>query len=455
MKSNKISWSIFLIIILIFTLIQTKGLTNIVPGDETVYLYMGKSITEGKLPYKDFFYAHPPLHIFIIAFLYNIYGFNILTLKLIPFLSIIISAFFLFKLMKEKFGNLEAIVTIILFLSSFLILFNSVYSFGISLTTMFIVIGFYYIYVKKKYLFGGIFFGIGSVTGLQSLVPILVIMLIIFLNNKKHFMNLFLGFLSIFLIVNILLILLYGNDYFSPVYQYHLIKPELKTKLFNFSEIIKLNWLLILSSLLFIFAKDKKIIQMPLFIVAAYLVFLMILSRIFQYYFILLFPFLAIIAGYSLVNISKRVYKPFLIPLIIILSLVFLWNTTSDVMFLTKYGFNKFSALQISDFVRENTDKDVLLFGDASITPLIAILSDRKIAFDLVDTNENVFLTQIVDIKETINKLKMEDVFIIIRTDEGIGQFKEIRDYLNMDCILRKYYEDKIEGGFLIYDCTI
>ena len=109
------SWILFPVIMVTFFAIEFKGLFLNVPGDEKVYYYMGKSLLEGNLPYQDFFNAHPPLHLIIIESIYKTFGFNIFILKLIPLLSIILSSFFLFKTMKEKFSYKEAISSQIFF----------------------------------------------------------------------------------------------------------------------------------------------------------------------------------------------------------------------------------------------------------------------------------------------------------------------------------------------------
>ena len=61
---------IFWIILSLFIFSQLRGLTNIDPGDEFAYFYFGKLISEGKVPHKDFFNSHPPLHIFILSAIY-------------------------------------------------------------------------------------------------------------------------------------------------------------------------------------------------------------------------------------------------------------------------------------------------------------------------------------------------------------------------------------------------
>ena len=104
-KNNKlIYYLLFVIGISVFVLIILRGLITPQPGDENVYYYMGKLVSEGKVPYRDFFYAHPPLHIYLIALIYKVFGFNIIILKLLPLIAILVSAKFIFCIAKNKFG---------------------------------------------------------------------------------------------------------------------------------------------------------------------------------------------------------------------------------------------------------------------------------------------------------------------------------------------------------------
>jgi len=66
------------------------------PGDENIYYYTGKLISDGKVPYGDFLFVHPPLHGYLTALVYGLFGFNIFILKSVPLISILISAFLIF-----------------------------------------------------------------------------------------------------------------------------------------------------------------------------------------------------------------------------------------------------------------------------------------------------------------------------------------------------------------------
>ena len=61
------------------------------------------------------------------------------------------SSFFVFKIAKEKFGSLEAIISSLLFMFSYGIMFNSVFSLGVMTSAMFLVIGIYFLFSKNSY----------------------------------------------------------------------------------------------------------------------------------------------------------------------------------------------------------------------------------------------------------------------------------------------------------------
>ena len=183
---SRLAHSLFFLFAILFIFIVSKGLITLQSGDENVYYYMGKLVSEGKLPYRDFFFAHPPLHIYLIALVYKIVGFKIVILKSLPLISILISSFLIFEITKEKFGDYEAIISALLFLFSYSIMFNSVFSFGIEIATLFMVIGVYLLWNKDNYVLSGILFGLAGITRLLSLVPIFIILIInLFLNRKK------------------------------------------------------------------------------------------------------------------------------------------------------------------------------------------------------------------------------------------------------------------------------
>lgn len=454
---NKLAYGFFLLFVAAFILIVLRGLKTAQPGDENVYYYMGRLISEGKIPYKDFFYAHPPLHIYLIAFIYKIFGFNIVVFKFLPMLATMMSAFFVFKIAKEKFGSTEAIIASLLFIFSYGVMFNSVFSFGVDVATMFLAIGFYLLWNKNNYVLAGVLFGLAGVTRLLALVPIAIILVSTLLSNKKHFIKLSSAFLTIFLLVNGIFALLFGAQYLTPVYKYHTLKSfGYKENFKEYLDIIKLNWILFSSAFLLVFVKDKESIKFPLVISISYLIFLAALNKLFGFYFVVVFPFLAVIGSYNVAGIFRNpnLSKKLLVPVSVILLLVFFWNLLSDLMFLQKIGFSGFErGRDLADFIDSNSDKDTLLFGDDSVVPLLALMTGRKIASDFVDTNNQIFISGVKNLNEVLGSLKGKDTLFIVRSAQGLSYFDEVKSLLSKNCEFLSQFHDKTEGDYLVYRC--
>ncbi|MFH8119806.1 MAG: hypothetical protein QXS37_03315, partial [Candidatus Aenigmatarchaeota archaeon] len=89
----------FLIFVLsLFLVIRIVFFTPVF-SDETIYINMAKALATGLLPYKDFFYAHPPIQLILLAPLASLGNFYLLKI----FISIIgIFCIFLTYLVAEK-----------------------------------------------------------------------------------------------------------------------------------------------------------------------------------------------------------------------------------------------------------------------------------------------------------------------------------------------------------------
>jgi len=454
---NRLHYILFSVFLAVFLIITFKGLLTAQPGDENVYYYMGRLAAEGKVPHKDFFYAHPPLQVYALSLIYKIFGFNIIALKLLPWASTVATVFFLFKTAKEKFGKAAAIASSAIYLFSYSVMFNSVFSFGTELAAMFLVIGAYFLFNKSSCYTAGFFFGLASVTRLLSLPVILAILAAVFISGRKTFWKLSSAFLAVFIIVNIAFLIVGGNSYFSSVYSYHFIKSYSPGENFReYADIIKLNWILFSAALLFVFAGEKRKANVFAAASVAYLLFLLGLKKLFGFYFLAAFPFLAILGGLGIVGAYNRLanYKKLRAFLTIFASLLFLWNLSSDALFLHKVGYAGFERGDaLAEAVELKSNPDTMLFGDDSVVPLLALMTERRIAFDLVDTNSQVFESEIVSMKETLESLKHKDILFIARSAQGISSFGEVRRFLNEECDLLSTFHDKLEGSYLIYKC--
>ncbi len=468
MKLNKIELIAFFTVAFVYFIIQAKGLAHIAPGDENVYYYMAKSITEGQLPYKDFFYAHPPLHILILSVIIKIFGVNFTLLKFATLLALLTASFFLYKTSLEFFKNnlneenalLISILALLLFLFSFEVLFKATFSMGINFSLMFLMISFYLIFAKK-YFTGGVFAGLAGLTRFYTLAPIIAIFIFIIIKkfqekNIKDSFNMVSGFFITFGITIIALYFFFGQNFTDPVFRYHLLKPKLPNqKIIIYKNVLTENWIIFLAFLSSLFMQNKKKFQFFYFMIFVYFLFLLFINVIEEFYFSIAFPFMAISGSYSIVYLINKIKLKYIRYFaIIFICLIFLWNTTADVMFLEKIGFLEFSQLnQLVDIVSKSNPK-LKLFGDDSIVPLLALITNRSIALNFIDSNEMRFTSGLTHFYLFTNKL--DDVnlsYIILRKNKGLNQIIEFNEYISQRCKLEKEYFDVAEGSFLMYKC--
>ncbi len=440
-----------------FILIAIKGLVTVQPGDENVYYYMGRLVAEGMLPYRDFFFAHPPLQIYLMSIIYRIFGFNIVFLKSLALASTLITSYFVFRIAKDRFGAAEAAVSSLLFLFAYSTMFNSAFSFGVEIATMFFIIGVYLFFNKEKYFLAGIFFGVAGITRFLVLIPIAFVLASLFFSNKKNSFRMLIGFLIVFLFVNILFIVISKGAYIDDTYKFHLIKtPDYDANFKEYFDVVKLNWLLFLSAILALFVKERKAVGMFGIICLLYLAFLLALNKIFGFYLTIIFPLLAVIGGFGVVRLLKlldfaKVWKGLVV---LLLMSIFSWNLAADVLFLEKEGFSGFERRNdLVDYVNSVSNEDTLLFGDGSVVPLLALLTNKRVAFDSVDTNDQVFATGQVDLDKVLERIKGKDILFIIRSAHGISSFGNVLDFLNKNCeFLSQFYDEK-EGAYIVYQC--
>jgi len=464
-KKNIIYYSILFVIIIVYLGIKSTNLEYSF-SDENTYFYMGKLVADGNLPYKDFFLSHPPLQIFFLALVFKIFGFNFVLLKLLPTLFTVITVFFIFLIMK-KFNGVYSILSIILFFFSYDCLRFSTYNMGVNLALMFLIIGFYLFFIKKNFFFSGILFGLAGLTRFIALIPFLVILIFLLIKNRKLFLKFLAGFSVIFILINLILILAFGNKYILDVFKYHFLKPKTagERKFAIFYRMIKLNILLFLPTLFFFVDKKRKQISMVALISVIYLLFLISLNKIFGYYFMILFPSLAILGSYSLINLINkiRVNKKITYTILFIVIIIFSFFSVRNYI---NYDYQNFNNVEeISEFIRLNSDENEEIFGDDSTVPLLALLSERNIALKFADSNNLRFRSGITDINKVIDELRIEGVKFIINYKEDIGKITaiygpmymdEFSDYVNDDCRLEKSFSDfwdNREKVIEVYDC--
>ena len=429
-------------------------------SDGFTYMYMGKLLLQGLIPYKDFFFASPPLQIYLISFGEIFVENHLLLLKLIPIFATIGSSFFIYSLMKNKFNGLQAITAATLFLFSFLTLLTTDYSTGIHLT-LFFILGMIYFIEEDKPLLAGIFGSLALSTRLYALFPIAGAGIYYLICKRKSIWSFLIGLASVFISLSIIFQILSRGAYLDQIFFFrlHLISGIGLSKSEILSFFIKGDFLLILGTFLyFLLDNEKKKLLLPILATAFSLILYIVYSDIYYLYFALIIGFLAIFTTKFIFTFEDQ--KNFKMILGIFLSIFILFNSF---FYIIDYGSssNINFTNDLVEFVKENSSENQTIYGSFEITPLIGILAHRKLAGNIADTNPKNIMTNtftIGDIEKKIEGVKFIIVKGNILNDGSIVGFDASTpiNYIRENCKIEKTYslkEDFTSNVVVVYDC--
>ncbi|MBM4354301.1 MAG: glycosyltransferase family 39 protein, partial [Deltaproteobacteria bacterium] len=190
--------------------------------DENIYFYDILLLTQGKLPYRDFFYAHPPLHVVLPGLLALLTDPTFLLLKLVPVAASMISGVFLY-LAGARMSRLVGLLGAAFFLFAMEQLQASTNLTGINLTVMF-VCGTFWAVVRGRPLIAGVLGGLGVLTGVYASVPVLALLPAAALGGLAPALRFGGGLVAAAGGGNTLCLLLFGDPFIEQVYRYHFLK---------------------------------------------------------------------------------------------------------------------------------------------------------------------------------------------------------------------------------------
>jgi len=377
-RALNVNLLLFLISFLIF---RTIFFTPVF-SDETIYINMAKAITNGLMPYKDFFYAHPPLQLFLLAPL--AYFRNFFLIKFFISIIGILNIFFVYLISKEIFDEESGLISSISFLlfPGFLIFGNL--AMGTFEALLFFLLSFYFL-LNKKFFISNIFLTLAIFTRYLIILLIPFLFFYLFKNYKKKFKK----YMAIFVLLNFLtffaLNLLTENNFFIDTVLYH-FSANIGVRAKISKQYFALGFFTIFISIVCLayayFENDRKILVFSAYPLIFDFFILITFKQVIYHYFAFALPFIFIGFGRALRNSKLLIVKIFLI---MILLLTFFTNLKSLEFYYDKNRNLIFDEL--TNYTLENTKDEDLIFGSAIPTNYISFVTNRKIVNNYFDSD--------------------------------------------------------------------
>jgi Gpi18-like mannosyltransferase len=375
--------SLYLLSIILLSVVIRIFFIHPTFSDENFYFNVGKNILEGKAPYNDFFFAHPPLQVYVIALFFKILGASFFVGKLLPLISSSICVFLVYLISKELKDE-SSFISVIIFLISPAFIVFSTQGYGMWEASLFVMLSIYLI-LKNKPIESSVTFLIAVLFRYFSLfyLPFLLILIII----KKYKLRRFLiSFLILSIIAASSLILIFGENIIrdTVIFQVKNTGVKASQEYFTFQYLsigLFFIFLGLLSAVYAFRSKDKTWLLFSLYPVIADVMIFFLFKEIAYHYSLINLPLYAISIGKAFKMSKDKIVQ---LSIFIILALSILSNIpTIDFYLNPSYAERYYS---IENFIENRTSPDDSIFGEPTITNYVSFVTARRISSDYLDS---------------------------------------------------------------------
>ena len=211
-------------LILIFGSYGLLKLAGLHPSgtDDNIYYYAASRMTQGLMPYRDFFFAHPPVHLLIPAAVFSITGFSIGIAKSIPAIAQGLAGLFMYLTVRKASRPLS-LVALLLHLTAYEVLMGSTDMNGENIMTAFLMASLFAA-TRGYFILSGVLAALGLGTGLYALAAVLALAAGALSASRKALVRYGIGFAATLVIIITVFASIGGHDFWEGVILYHLGK---------------------------------------------------------------------------------------------------------------------------------------------------------------------------------------------------------------------------------------
>jgi 4-amino-4-deoxy-L-arabinose transferase-like glycosyltransferase len=373
-----------LIILILVSVVARIFLLHPTFSDENFYFNVGKNILQGKIPYKDFFFAHPPLQVYTLALFFKIFGLSFSVGKILSLIASSLSVLLIYLILKELYNKKTGFLAAIIFLITPGFLAFSTHGYGMW-ESMFLVLLSVYLVIKKKIPESAVVFAIAVFFRYLALIYLPFLILLVYL-KKQNFKKFLVWFMLITFVFLLLMISIFGSVYVNQTISFHLFSKVVMEGL------TKLTWqywgigfffffLALTSAFIGFLKKDKILLFFSIYPLIVDLFIFFGLKTIIYHYFLLSLPFIVMAAARCFL-VCKIKLVQIVIPIVLVLAIASNLQTLD--FYLNPSHAERFYS--IAEFIASSTSEQDSIFGEPVITNYVSFATNRRISSNYLDS---------------------------------------------------------------------
>src|SRR6185295_5334153 len=202
--------------VVLWAALKTYAL-NPVPGDEHLYFNMAILVNKGLIPYRDFYFTHPPLHLYLAVLPFRLFGYSLVLGKLLPEIALLVGGLVVYAIGRRALGAMDGALACALFLLAYDPLRISSHFTGGTESFAFAMVGLWLAYAGWPVL-GGIAFGLGALVAVYVAPGAAAVALLCWLRSWRQAVRFAVAAAAVVLAGNLIFYGLAGNEYVYQVY---------------------------------------------------------------------------------------------------------------------------------------------------------------------------------------------------------------------------------------------
>lgn len=409
-------------------------------GDENVYFYMTKAIGDGLLPYRDFFIADPPFFILILSAYKWFIGHHFILFKAWPIIFDCANAVLIYLILKAKSCKL-AFLGPVFYLFSFTVLATSDYVTGAEITIL-LMLAALYADLKERPRFSGAFWALSCLCKLYA-APALIGFLAYKLYAKDfvHVRKIVIAGIITTVIILAPFALIAPHQLYYDLILHQFNRPEGLQKWSVWGFFAQMEWPLIIAALGGVLIARQRAFAASLALAA---LFFMLYRDLYYLYLHMLVPFLVILAVKALGELRERMGSEMLGAALVLYLLVSLYPVSS---YITRFATESiFPNPEPVAAALSTAPQPYPVYGIQEVAPLVALVADKPIFGNVIDTNTQNFAAGTHD-RDAISKQAVENGIYLVTHEDTLLYFDT--DLFKRYCALYKSFDSGID----IYSC--
>ncbi|MBI2613861.1 MAG: glycosyltransferase family 39 protein [Candidatus Levybacteria bacterium] len=376
--------------ILFFLLLKVDS-NSIRLSDTNIYFNIAYQIFNGKLLYKDIFFSNFPFFSYVSSLYYLITGKNIELFYFTSSLEIAIITTFIYLVVYKKTKDyIISIISVVLYIFSFIVLSTSDHQTGIFTASLFAILGFYFL--KEKALLSGVFLAASFLTKAYFLPIVLAFYGYLLLQkDKEKIIKFSIGFILVSLFILLPFLLLAPKEFLSDIFGFSLTRPVGLSKLNIMWFFITKDFLLFIL-LIFNLLNIRKNILFGIMSMFS-IIFFFGYQDIYYLYLNFLPPFLCI-SLYEFVFFLKNKFNLQKLVIPTIISFFILLNLFTYVSSYRNLGKIE-DVSKITEIIKK--EKPDYLYGVNDITPALIAITKIPALENVNDAHEYFFTRGVYD----------------------------------------------------------